>query len=601
MKKMIEKLAYWVLKKVSSQSIPFNSQKLIDKLPLDVAVYDRQGRYVYVNKNYCPDDALRKQLIGRDDYFFFEKVNAKQDLLTIRNINRVKALEKNKTVHFLETIRWNHKNNETYYYRYFLPIEDGKYVLFYGSNRTATKLAQNELKYLAYHDKLTGLHNRDAFNERVDQVLREQERVTDNTIVALLFCDLDNFKLVNDSHGHDHGDMVLKEVAKRLIRTLRKSDQIFRIGGDEFVVVLRNLKNDFEAGLVAQKLIHTVSQPYVIGEVSINYISMCVGIVLVPQNGLERESLVKKADTAMYHAKKRGKKGYRFYSEQLTEATILSLKTEKNLREMVINKDFGNQFDIEYQPIYKKEDDYHFRIVGSEALVRWNNPDIGCVRPGHFIPVAEKSDLIIPIGQWVLERALQDLRKLEESAKTDDFYVSVNLSTKQLYSKELIEAIQDVINRFSIEPKKLQFELTETSYLAKDEIVYNNLKELRNIGVKIAIDDFGSGYASMVYLQRVPASSLKIDRSFVRHLTINEHHRELVRSIIQLGKNLKLEIVAEGVEEFKQLRFLETHKCDRFQGFLFSKPMNFTKFSEELKKNALIDIRQRLNMNKVTF
>ncbi len=595
MRKLIEKLAYWILKKVSSQAVPFNSLSLVDKLPMDVAVYDREGRYIYVNENYCPEETIRKQLPGRDDYFFFEQINADQNLLTVRNINRLKALEKNSKVHYLETIHWKHKENVTYYYRNFLPIENGKYILSYGSNRTAMFLAQRELKYLAHHDKLTGLHNRDAFNEQVDQVLREQERITDGTIVALLFCDLDNFKLVNDSHGHDHGDIVLKEVADRFRKTLRKSDQIFRIGGDEFVVVLRNLKNDFEAGLVAQKLIHTISQPYVIGDISINYVSMCVGIVLVPNNGLEREALVKKADTAMYHAKKRGKKGYRFYSEQLTEATILSLKMEKNLRELVINEDFGKQFDIEYQPIYRKEDDNHFRIVGSEALVRWHNPDIGYVHPGHFIPVAEKSDLIIPIGQWVLERALKDFRELDKSAKMDNFYISVNLSAKQLHSKELVEVIQEVINRFGIDPNKLQFELTETSYLAKDEVVYDNLKALRNIGVKIAIDDFGSGYASMVYLQRVPASTLKIDRSFVKYLEKNEHHKELVRSIIQLGKNLHMSIVAEGVENMGQLRFLEKHECDKLQGFLFSKPISFTKLSKELKQNRMINIRPTVN------
>ena len=598
MRKLIEKLAYWILKKVSSHSVPFNNLYLVDKLPMDIAVYDREGRYVYVNENYCPDEAIRKKLIGRDDYFYFEQINANQSLLTIRNTNRTKALEKNSKVHFLEAIHWNHKENITYYYRNFLPIEGGKYVLSYGSNRTAMFLAQKELKYLAHHDKLTGLHNRDAFNEQVDQVLREQERVIDGTIVALLFCDLDNFKLVNDSHGHDHGDMVLKEVADRFRKTLRKSDQIFRIGGDEFVVVLRNLKNDFEAGLVAQKLIHSISQPYVIGEISINYVSMCIGIVLVPHNGLERESLVKKADTAMYHAKKRGKKGYRFYSEELTEATILSLKMEKNLRELVINRDFGKQFDIEYQPIYGKDNAHRYRIVGSEVLVRWNNPDIGYVHPGHFIPVAEKSDLIIPIGQWVLERALKDFRKLEQSAKVEKFYVSVNLSAKQLHSKELVKVIQEVINRFGIDPEKLQFELTETSYLAKDEQVYDNLKALRNIGVKIAIDDFGSGYASMVYLQRVPASTLKIDRSFVRHLAGNEHHRELVRSIIQLGKNLNMDIVAEGVEDWEQLQFLEGHNCDRFQGFLFSKPISFTKLNKELELNRPVNVRSGFS-NKI--
>ena len=591
MKKWIIKFAYWLLKRTDNAFFSFDSMYLLKKLPLEVAVYDRQGRYVFVNDYYCPEESLRNSLVGKDDYYYFSQIGADIGPLEKRRQNRVKALSDKRIIHFTESINLTAKNKTLYYKRYFRPLDNGDYTAFVGSDLTAVIHAQKELKYLAYHDKLTGLFNRDAFNEQVDQVLMELERLADGTIVALLFCDLDNFKLVNDSLGHDYGDRVLQDVSRRLRQTLRKSDQIYRIGGDEFVVVLRNLKNDFEAGMVAQKLIDVLSKPYEINNTTINYVSASVGIVLMPQNGTNREVLIKKADTAMYLAKKHGKKEYRYYSDSHTKSAVRSMRMEKNLRELVINGDFNQQLDIVYQPIYEKEKENSYRIAGTEALIRWNNPDIGAVRPSQFIPIAEKSNLIIPIGQWVLERALKDFRQLGQYDRTDKLYLSVNLSTKQLHSKELIEIIAGLIKELDIKPQKIQCELTETSYLEQNERVIRNLRELIELGIRIAIDDFGSGYASMAYLQRIPASAIKIDRLFVSNLAKNKHHQELIRSIIQLGKNMNMDIIAEGVEDISQLRFLDEHKCNKYQGFLFGRPTGLNTFRQMLERRPRLEFK----------
>ena len=383
---------------------------------------------------------------------------------------------------------------------------------------------------------------------------------------------------------------MLQEVSRRLRETLRKSDRIYRLGGDEFVVILKNLKNDYEAGLVAQKLIAAISQPYIINQTTINYLSASVGIVLMPQNGTNRELLIKKADTAMYLAKKQGKDGYRFYSDQISQTASRTMQLEKNLRELVVKGVFNEQMHIVYQPIFEKENDNHFRIAGGEALIRWKSPDSGMVPPSQFIPIAEKSNLIIPIGQWVLERSLNEYRDLYQIIGNREFYLSVNLSTKQLHSKKLAGLIRELIETLNINPRMLQFELTETSYLEQDERVIRNLHALIDLGVRIAIDDFGSGYASMSYLQRVPATAIKIDRAFVNNLENNRQHREMIRSIIQLSKNLKLDIIAEGVEDVHQLQILDKYKCTKYQGFLFGRPVSYADFSKALSKNSSMEI-----------
>ncbi|HGY56097.1 MAG TPA: EAL domain-containing protein [Caldithrix abyssi] len=590
MKRWLIRLAIRILKQYSENAEPFDSDYLLRKLPMEVAVYDRDGKYIFVNEYYCPDEMLRRQLPGRDDYFYFSQIGAETGPLKKREENRQKALAEKRIVHFTEGIYLARTDKTRYYKRFAQPFADGAYVALFGSDLTAVVHAQKELKYLAYHDKLTGLFNRDAFNEQLDQVLMELERLPEKTTVALLFCDLDNFKLVNDSLGHDYGDRVLQEVSRRLRETLRKSDRIYRLGGDEFVVILKNLKNDYEAGLVAQKLIAAISQPYIINQTTINYLSASVGIVLMPQNGTNRELLIKKADTAMYLAKKQGKDGYRFYSDQISQTASRTMQLEKNLRELVVKGVFNEQMHIVYQPIFEKENDNHFRIAGGEALIRWKSPDSGMVPPSQFIPIAEKSNLIIPIGQWVLERSLYEYRNFYQITGNREFYLSVNLSTKQLHSNKLIGLIRELIETLDINPRMLQFELTETSYLEQDERVIRNLHALIDLGVRIAIDDFGSGYASMSYLQRVPATAIKIDRAFVNNLENNRQHREMIRSIIQLSKNLKLDIIAEGVEDVHQLQILDKYKCTKYQGFLFGRPVSYADFSKALSKNSSMEI-----------
>lgn len=567
-----------------------NGLDLLDHVPMEVAVFDLQGNYLFVNKYYCPDAQIREQIIGHTDEHYFNLIQADTEGIEKRTEQFNMALENKETIRFTETLRYTQKEKTTHYKRFFQPIFDRANnrvvgAALFGSNITAIIHAQKELKYLAYHDRLTGLRNRDAFNDQLEQAIHESERTPTDQLTVLLFCDLDNFKLVNDSLGHDVGDQVLKEVAIRMQRTLRKSDQVFRLGGDEFVCILKNIHDDLQAGKVAEKLIEAVSKPYDYSDSNISYVGASVGIVLIPRNGTDRELLVKRADIAMYNAKRRGKKNYQFFSDDMTAKSMRSLRMEKNLRELVNNNDFDQQFKVLYQPIVEHLNEQEYKVIGSEALLRWKNPEMGHVPPSQFIPIAETNDLIKPIGEWVLYKSCQEYKTLEFDKSTPAPYVSVNFSVKQLYSDDLIIVIREALEKFDIAPQNLQFELTETSYLAENEQIRKNLDQLEELGIKIAIDDFGIGFASLIYLQKIPATTIKIDRSFIQKINTNDEYKQLVRSIILLGRNLKKDIIAEGVDRIEYVDFLRQQNCDKFQGFLFSRPVPLDDLQEMISNS----------------
>jgi diguanylate cyclase (GGDEF)-like protein len=455
----------------------------------------------------------------------------------------------------------------------------------FGSDLTAVIHGQQELKYLAYHDKLTGLRNRDAFYEQLDQILLDLPRDTERRITAILFCDLDSFKLVNDTLGHDIGDLVLREVAGRLKDSLRKSDFVFRLGGDEFTIIVRHLKAEYEAKTVAEKILKKLSEPYLLRNHRITYLSTSIGIVFIPNEGTDRETLVKKADMAMYDAKKKGKNQFQFFKDDMTEDSLNRMKIENNLQTLVKNDIYDEECRILYQPIIEQNSGGKFKIIGSEALLRWTNPELGPMMPNSFIPIAEETNLITPMGDWIFHKTCKDIKPLIDKFD-NDFYVSINLSARQLECVSIVEKLKKIIEIVRINPKNVQLELTETSYLTDQVEVLKNIEQLSKLGIKLAIDDFGIGFASLVYLQRIPASTIKIDRSFIKHVCNSDKHKQLVKSIIDLGYNLNKEVIAEGVEKQEHVTFLGSQNCNKYQGFFFSRPITIDKLANYIQKDV---------------
>ncbi|HEM49480.1 MAG TPA: bifunctional diguanylate cyclase/phosphodiesterase [Caldithrix sp.] len=561
-------------------------------LPIEIAMYDIEGKYQFVNKCYASDEIIRKNLIGKDDGYLFNILGIEPDAAKNRRMYLNRSIKEKKMVSFTEKLYIPQQKRTLYYKRYFRPFYNNSktrkitHVMLIGNNLNAAVLGQKELKYLAYHDRLTGLKNRTAFQDQLEQIQNEWERYEDQRQLAILFCDLDNFQFVNEELGHDVGDLLLKEVSDRLNQCVRKSDYVYRIDGDEFAVIVQNVDDEYGAGKIVEKINSYLSKPYQFNGNRIDSITTSMGIVLFPKDGKDIRSLVQNAETALYSAKRIGKNAFQFFSNARTEYSVKILKIEKKLNEMIKKNSFGNQLRLLYQPLVVKNlNDY--RIFGSEVLVRWNNPELGEVRPETFIPVAEKTNLISDIGEWIFFRACEDYAKLLKKIKKP-LLLSVNFSAKQLRSRDFIHKIEDILRLTDFDPKNLQLELTETSYLDDQPEVINNINELEKMGIKMALDDFGVGYASLSYLHKVPAATIKIDRSFIKYIGSSPRHRELVNSIILLGKNLNKEVVAEGVERVEDLYLLNEHKCYKYQGFLFSEAVTLEDMEKLMQKESLL-------------
>ena len=573
-----------------------DTMQLFRHIPIEIAIFDTDGKYRYTNPKYIGDAELRKSVLGKDDAFYFEKAGLSPEGLETRRYNFDRVLKEKRIIRFTEKLFVPRRNKNLYYKRSYQPIfSDSKQeklsgICMFGSDLTAVIHGQQELKYLAFHDKLTGLLNRDGFYQQLDQILLDMPRDTEKRSSAILFCDLDNFKLVNDTLGHDIGDMVLREVALRLIKSLRKSDFVFRLGGDEFTIIIRHLKHDYESSNVAEKIIKSLAEPFDFGEHKLNYLSTSVGIVIIPKQGGDRESLVKNADTAMYAAKKNGKNQYQYFKEDMGDESLQRIKIENNLKTMVRSKSFEQECSIVYQPIVEKTEENTFNIIGAEALMRWSNPELGSVTPETFIPIAEETNLISPMGEWVFYKTCQDIAPIIKNHRSD-FYISINLSALQLRSADITKKVSKVLEMVDLKPQNVQLELTETSYIEDRVEITQHMMKLNEMGIRLAIDDFGVGFASLVYLQRIPASTIKIDRSFVRHVDTSDEHRQLVKSIIHLGLNLDKDVIAEGVEKTEHLEFLANEHCNKFQGYLFSKPLTFQKFKDLLSQQNPFEYR----------
>ncbi|MDI6812302.1 MAG: EAL domain-containing protein [Desulfitobacteriaceae bacterium] len=418
----------------------------------------------------------------------------------------------------------------------------------------------HQMTHQAHHDALTELPNRLLFNDRLSQAIAQSHRK--NKKAAILFLDIDRFKLVNDTLGHTVGDLLLKAVSERLKRMLRQGDTIARQGGDEFIILLPDVASSQEAGIVAQKILEVFSEPFILSEEEV-FVTSSIGISLYPTDGRDIESLIKHADTAMYCAKESGHNNFQFFTTALNSSAQERLEIERSLRR-ALDKE---EFIIHYQPVISLSNGM---IVGVEALVRWLHPHKGLIPPGQFIPIAEDTGLIVPLGKWVLRTACAQAAAWQMHGYP--LRMAVNLSARQFRQPNLAETIKEVLAETSLEPHLLELEITESIAAQDIDLTISILNDLKAMGIHISIDDFGTGFSSLSYLRSFPIDTLKIDKSFVKDIR-PEHGDEIVTAIIDLAQNLQLRVIAEGVETEEQLAFLKGKHCDEIQGYIFSKPL----------------------------
>ncbi len=418
-----------------------------------------------------------------------------------------------------------------------------------------------QLEKLAHHDPLTDLPNRLLLDARLKHAIERSKRYKTQT--AVLFMDLDGFKHVNDSLGHQAGDDLLCQVAKRLKGSVREEDTVARLGGDEFVVVMGDVKNSRDVEKIAQKLMKQIKRPYTVDHQNV-YVGTSIGISLYPKDGSTTEELITNADAAMYRAKEMGRGNYQFYTIDMTEAAYDRVMLEAALRTALDRQ----QFILYYQPQIDLNDG---RICGVEALIRWDHPERGILTPAHFIRAAEDSGLIIPIGEWVLQQACTQMAQWKKAGMALD-YMAVNLAGQQINESSLLPKIEQVINDTGCNASWLELEITENFIMRSIGQAIETLDRIKQLGISMAIDDFGTGYSSLSYLRRLPIDKLKIDRSFVRDITTNPNDAAIVQAIIAMGKTMNLEVIAEGIETEQQQEFLRQKGCHQGQGYFIGHP-----------------------------
>ncbi len=421
---------------------------------------------------------------------------------------------------------------------------------------------QEQIKYIAYHDTLTGLPNRNLLNELLVHSITLAER--NNKCMAVLFLDIDGFKMINDSKGHGMGDQILQEVAERLLKTLRKSDVIARHGGDEFIVIIEELDNCSGVELIANKIVNCFQEPFHL-ENQDYFLTTSVGVAVYPADGQTPDMLIKNADIAMYKAKENGKNQYLFCTPVMKDVANETMELSTNLYRAIEK----NELELYYQPQLSCHNN---QIMGVEALIRWRHPVMGLISPAKFIPIAEKTGLILPIGEWVLRTACQQNKKWQEQG-LPKIRMGVNLSLRQFHNNDLLNLVEAVLKETKLAPQYLELEITETIAMKEKSYIINTLNAFRQIGVSIAIDDFGTEYSSLSYLKHLPVDRLKVAMQFIRGIGIDHKDEALAKGIIVLAKSIGMNVIAEGVETKEQLEFLKNHNCDEIQGYYFFKPL----------------------------
>jgi diguanylate cyclase (GGDEF)-like protein/PAS domain S-box-containing protein len=440
---------------------------------------------------------------------------------------------------------------------------------------TTSQALSRRMAYLAQHDGLTNLPNRTLLNDRLDQAISLADRHGGQ--LALLYLDLDRFKHVNDSLGHAIGDRLLQSVGERLTHCVRRTDTVSRQGGDEFVVLLADIAHAPDAGISAAKILEALRAPHVIGEHSL-HATASIGIATYPGDGTDPEILHRNADSAMYHAKKEGRDNYQFFTDDMNTLAVERQSVEAGLRTALERQ----EFELRYQP---KISIATGAIVGVEALVRWRHPQRGLMTPAEFIPIAEETGLIVPMGRWILREACRQARAWQD-AGLPPLSVAINVSAVELRGTDFVAGVQAILAETGLDPRYLELELTETFLMLDTVATVDVLRALKALGVSLALDDFGTGYSSLSNLQKFPINTLKIDRSFVRDMTTDAGDASIVEAVLAMGRSLKMNVVAEGIEARHQLAYLRQHQCPQGQGFYFSRPVAATEFGSLVEFNA---------------
>jgi len=549
----------------------FQLRAIIDAEPECLMIIRADGTIVQMNAvGLAMIEAVHsEQVVGRP---FYNLVQPDYRESFQELVEKVVRGEKANMEFQLTGLKGGHRWMETH--AVALPNEKGglPYVLSLTRDITERKSNEKRLQQLAHFDSLTDLPNRLQFIERLEESMAEADR--NERLVGVVFLDLDRFKNINDSLGHDKGDQLLREVALRLSATIRRGDTVARLSGDEFAIVLADMGHVDDAIQVAQKIIDVFHKPFDV-EGNDFFVTASMGITLYPFDDRGAQELLRNADVAMYRAKESGKNNFQFYVAEMTERVSERLSLENDLRYALERE----QMFIEYQPIAEC---HTGRILGMEALLRWNHPKRGLIGPATFIPLAEESGSIISIGEWVLRTACEQARQWQKMG-FPSLSLAVNISTQQFHQKNLPAVIQRILEETNYNPALLELELTEGLIMKQAESSIRTLRDLVGMDVRISIDDFGTGYSSLSYLKRFPINVLKIDQSFIRDIPRDEDDAAIASTIITMGHNLGLRVVAEGVETAEQLKFARDRRCDAVQGFFLSKPLSVKHFEEFLK------------------
>lgn len=558
---------------------------IVENSPDIIYMLDEDGNFSFVNERVASLLGYQPQeMVGQ----YFAKFVHPEDLERIKYAFRERRTEKRASRNIEFRFIRNAKTRAAQEDDLYLPVElnamgiyvdekNGEKPSFLGTYGVARdvserKRAEELLNYQLYHDVLTGLPNRALFQDRLEQAVSWAQR--NQKKFALVFMDMDRFKAINDSYGHVVGDVVLQKVAASMRRYLRKTDTLARIGGDEFNLLLPEINQVEDASLIADKIVsHFNNEPLIVEGHEV-LVGFSAGIAVYPDHGADITQLIRNADTAMYHVKKRGKRGYVLYNSAMTTSRQSAPSLESELRKALLNQ----QFELMLQP---QTDTLTGQLVGAEALVRWNHPQKGLLMPGQFIPCAEETGMIIELGDWVLREACRILRDRLNSREFDNLRIAVNVSARQLAQTDFSSRVIRVLETYGIPGHRIELEITENILMQDIDHAIEQLNKLSRYGVLLAVDDFGVGYSSFSYLQNLPLHTMKIDRSFVAEIHSLDERHSIVTGLIAMAEELGLDVVAEGIETPVQLEFLKRAECPRSQGFLIGRPVPVSDFSAE--------------------